>query len=220
MHRCLPLLQTVARPLRRTISTTPPRFDKRSIKVPSMGDSITEGTIVEWTAQVGQAVQADDVVALVETDKVTVEIKSEISGVITKQFGAIDETVEVGANLYEIDTDASASVSTEDIPKVESKATNESSTPVAPSASALPLKAPTAKPTSRTPSIHFLGKEGWATRLSGGSKPSPTPQLVYIPPTYGRPKFTQEEIDALITGGADLAPSVLDYSSGAKFRSF
>jgi hypothetical protein len=123
-----------------------------------------------------------------------------------------DETVEVGANLYEIDTDASASVLTEDIPKV--------STPVAPSASALPLKAPTAKPTSRTPSIHFLGKEGWATRLSGGSKPSPPPQLVYIPPTYGRPKFTQEEIDALITGGADLAPSVLDYSSGAKFRSF
>ncbi|GAX10551.1 hypothetical protein FisN_40Lh021 [Fistulifera solaris] len=186
-----------------------------------MGDSITEGTIVEWTAQVGQAVQADDVIALVETDKVTVEIKAEISGVITKHFGAIDETVEVGADLYEIDTDASASVSTEGISKVESsKATNENDTPVAASASAPPLKVPTAKPTSRTPSIHFLGREGWATRLSGGSKPSPPPKPVYIPPSYGRPKFTQEEIDALITGGADLAPSVLDYSSGAKFRPF
>jgi len=50
---------------------------------------LLQGTIVEWTAQVGQAVKADDVVALVETDKVTVEIKAEIEGVITQQFGAV-----------------------------------------------------------------------------------------------------------------------------------
>lgn len=48
-----------------------------------------QGTIVEWTAKVGQAVKADDVVALVETDKVTVEIKAEMDGVLTKQFGAV-----------------------------------------------------------------------------------------------------------------------------------
>lgn len=54
-----------------------------------MGDSITEGSIVEWTVQVGQAVQPDDVVALIETDKVTVEIKATTSGVITQQFGAV-----------------------------------------------------------------------------------------------------------------------------------
>ena len=48
-----------------------------------------QGTIVEWTAQIGQSVQTDDVVALVETDKVTVEIKAERSGVITQQFGAV-----------------------------------------------------------------------------------------------------------------------------------
>lgn len=44
---------------------------------------------MEWSAQVGQAVKADDVVALVETDKVTVEIKAEMDGVITEQFGAV-----------------------------------------------------------------------------------------------------------------------------------
>jgi pyruvate/2-oxoglutarate dehydrogenase complex dihydrolipoamide acyltransferase (E2) component len=38
---------------------------------------------------VGQAVKPDDVIALVETDKVTVEIKAEISGVIMQQFGAV-----------------------------------------------------------------------------------------------------------------------------------
>lgn len=44
---------------------------------------------MEWTTQIGQAVKDGDVVALVETDKVTVEIKAEMDGVITQQFGAV-----------------------------------------------------------------------------------------------------------------------------------
>ncbi len=48
-----------------------------------------QGTIVEWTAQIGQAVKDGDVVAMVETDKVTVEIKAEMDGVITQQLGAV-----------------------------------------------------------------------------------------------------------------------------------
>jgi len=57
------------------------------MKVPSMGDSITEGTIVEWAASVGQAVKEDDIVVLVETDKVTIDIKAEMDGVIVQHFG-------------------------------------------------------------------------------------------------------------------------------------
>ena len=131
-----------------------------------------------------------------------------------------DETVEVGANLYEIDTDATASVSTQDVAKVETKAAPESD-----SKATSPVKSPpppavqmiSKASATRTPSIHFLGKDGWASRLNGQKSKEP-PQVVYIPPTYGRPKFTQEEMDALITGGADLAPSVLNYSTGAKFK--
>jgi len=48
-----------------------------------------QGTIVEWTAQIGQGVKDGDVVALVETDKVTVEIKAETDGVVTQHFGAM-----------------------------------------------------------------------------------------------------------------------------------
>ena len=44
---------------------------------------------MEWTASVGQAVKEGDVVAMVETDKVTVDIKAEIDGVITEQFSAV-----------------------------------------------------------------------------------------------------------------------------------
>ena len=49
----------------------------------------TQGTVVEWMVSPGQAVQPDDVVAMVETDKVTIEIKADISGVVTRHFSEV-----------------------------------------------------------------------------------------------------------------------------------
>lgn len=198
-------------------SLTTPLMEKHTIKVPTMGDSITEGTIVEWTAQVGQMVKDGDVVALVETDKVTVDIKADMDGVVTQQFGEIDDTVEVGADLYEIDTEAEATV-----------AAAESATPAeAPPAPTIKEQStppvttsvePVVEPEQhRSPSIKFLGKEGWMRRRSGQEAVSP---VVYgVPTGYGRPKFTEDEIEALIMGGANLVPDVKQHSSGAVFSS-
>ena len=44
---------------------------------------------MEWTAAIGQAVQTDDVIALIETDKVTIDIKADMNGVITQHFGSV-----------------------------------------------------------------------------------------------------------------------------------
>ena len=44
---------------------------------------------MEWTAAVGQAVKTDDVIALIETDKVTIDIKADMDGVITHHFGSV-----------------------------------------------------------------------------------------------------------------------------------
>jgi pyruvate/2-oxoglutarate dehydrogenase complex dihydrolipoamide acyltransferase (E2) component len=44
---------------------------------------------VEWVAQLGEAVKDGDIIAMVETDKVTIDIKAEMDGVITQQFGAV-----------------------------------------------------------------------------------------------------------------------------------
>ena len=57
---------------------------------------------------VGDYVEADEVVARIETDKVTVDILSKHSGVITKFFAEEGDTVEVGADLLEFDTDSKA----------------------------------------------------------------------------------------------------------------
>lgn len=54
--------------------------------VPALGESITEGSIAKWIKSVGDKVNVDDVIAIVETDKVTVDIKSIRSGVLTKQL--------------------------------------------------------------------------------------------------------------------------------------
>lgn len=185
------------------------------MKLPGLGDSITEGTIVEWTAAVGQAVKEGDVVAMVETDKVTVDIKAEIDGVITEHFSAVDDNIEVGENLYKIDTDAEASVAA-----AETSDSTPAPEPAAPSTTPPPaaeevkqVAATTSSPSQRTPSIQFLGKEGWAKRRAGIQ----TPTLVYIPAMYGRPYLSQEEMDALETGGASLVPKVTAHSTGAMF---
>eukprot|EP00538_Stauroneis_constricta_P004945 CAMPEP_0119547020 /NCGR_PEP_ID=MMETSP1352-20130426/1239_1 /TAXON_ID=265584 /ORGANISM="Stauroneis constricta, Strain CCMP1120" /LENGTH=251 /DNA_ID=CAMNT_0007591823 /DNA_START=250 /DNA_END=1005 /DNA_ORIENTATION=- len=200
-------------------------LEKQTIKVPTMGDSITEGTIVEWVAQVGQAVQPDDVVVLVETDKVTIDIKAEKEGVVTAQFGGVDDTVEVGADLYEIDSDAVATVTadSDDASGSTDQPSAESTTPKtvedAPIAAASSSDA-TKKPPSRVPSIKFLGKEGWANRLSPSSaEESSDSPIIYgdLPPNYGRPVFTEEEMDALVLGGANLVPEVRQQSGGAIF---
>jgi len=78
-------------------------------KVPTMGDSISEGTIETFVKNVGDFVEADEVVARIETDKVTVDILSTHAGVITKYYAEEGDNIEVGANFLEIDTDAKGS---------------------------------------------------------------------------------------------------------------
>jgi len=71
-----------------------------------MGDSITEGTIVDLPVSPGEYVDADEVVVVLETDKVSVDVRAPEAGVITQVLGVLDEVVAVGAPLFTLDTDA------------------------------------------------------------------------------------------------------------------
>ena len=125
--------------------------------------------------------------------------------------------MEVGADLYELDTEAEATVVADEASSEPTAAveTSAPAPPVAAAAATTSTPEPVAQVAShRTPSIHFLGKEGWALRRSGGGAST----VIYgVPPGYGRPVFTEDEMDALMTGGANLAPDVKGYSSGAVF---
>src|SRR5450755_1828265 len=72
------------------------------VVMPAMGDSVAEGTILEWHKQVGDEIAADETLVEISTDKVDAEVPSPVSGTITKIYGAEGDTVAVGAVLAEI----------------------------------------------------------------------------------------------------------------------
>lgn len=63
-------------------------FVKMVENVPALGESITEGTIASWAKKVGDKVNVDDVIVVIETDKVTVDVKAAHAGVLTQQLAA------------------------------------------------------------------------------------------------------------------------------------
>lgn len=85
-----------------------------SVPVPSMGDSISEGTVVEWTKAPGDFVGTDEVVVVLETDKVSVDVRAPFSGVLEAQLAQIDDNVLVGAPLFSVVKQAAASSSDSD----------------------------------------------------------------------------------------------------------
>jgi 2-oxoglutarate dehydrogenase E2 component (dihydrolipoamide succinyltransferase) len=74
------------------------------VKVPTLGESITEATLGQWLKKPGDAVKADEPIASLETDKVAVEVPSPVAGVMGDQVVAEGATVEVGAVIARIES--------------------------------------------------------------------------------------------------------------------
>jgi 2-oxoglutarate dehydrogenase E1 component len=78
------------------------------VTMPQMGESVTEGTILEWRKEVGEAVEADETLVEVSTDKVDAEVPAPVAGTIAKILVAEGDTVEVGQVLAEISVNGEA----------------------------------------------------------------------------------------------------------------
>ena len=79
------------------------------IKVPTLGESVTEATVSKWLKSVGEEVDSDEPLVELETDKVNVEVPSPLKGVLEKIAVNEGETVEVGALLGSISAISSES---------------------------------------------------------------------------------------------------------------
>jgi 2-oxoglutarate dehydrogenase E2 component (dihydrolipoamide succinyltransferase) len=79
-----------------------------TIEMPSMGESITEGTIAGFLKGPGDYVEVDEVIAQIETDKVTVDVPAPFSGTLGELLAAEDDTIEVGAALFTLSPGGSA----------------------------------------------------------------------------------------------------------------
>lgn len=107
-------------------------MSKFEIKMPKLGESITEGTIVSWSVKVGDMIQEDDVLFEVNTAKVSAEIPSPVAGKVVEILYKEGDTVAVGTVVAIIDLDGEESSGTEPInvsetsPSLAETAKNES----------------------------------------------------------------------------------------------
>ena len=69
------------------------------IRVPTLGESVTEATIGQWFKKIGDTVNADEPIVELETDKVTIEVPAPAAGVLEAIAAQPGETVDVGALL-------------------------------------------------------------------------------------------------------------------------
>ncbi len=79
-----------------------------SVKMPQLGESVTEGTITRWLKNVGDHVTADEPLVEISTDKVDTEIPSPVTGILLSLSAQEDDVVEVGAELALIGEESEA----------------------------------------------------------------------------------------------------------------
>ncbi|KAL9933348.1 hypothetical protein V8E36_008066 [Tilletia maclaganii] len=73
------------------------------VKVPQMAESISEGTLKQWTKKKGDFVKADEEIATIETDKIDVSVNAPESGTIVETYANEEDTVTVGQDLLKIE---------------------------------------------------------------------------------------------------------------------
>jgi 2-oxoglutarate dehydrogenase E2 component (dihydrolipoamide succinyltransferase) len=112
------------------------------IRVPTLGESVTEATIGKWFKQPGDAVAVDEPLVELETDKVTIEVPAPAAGVLSEIAAKNGDTVAVGALLGAITPGSGAAVAPTAAPTVAPAAASAAAAPSAPP----PVTAPAATP--------------------------------------------------------------------------
>src|SRR4051795_3587371 len=89
------------------------------VVMPPMGDSVSEGSVLEWHKQEGEAVSEDETLVEISTDKVDAEVPAPAAGTVVKIYAAEGDTVGVGALLAEIAPNGGGPAATEAPPAAE-----------------------------------------------------------------------------------------------------
>jgi len=150
------------------------------IKMPDLGEGITEVELVAWRVQPGERVAEDQILADVMTDKATVEIPSPVVGTVLALGGAVGQVLAVGAELIRIELTGAGPEAISDMPAVVSKVPPPGTTPE-PARAATPLDLATPQATA-------------------GSAPTEAPAGVAPSPRAGQAKLSPDEVVNLDAG--------------------
>ncbi|GIE76113.1 dihydrolipoamide acetyltransferase component of pyruvate dehydrogenase complex [Actinoplanes philippinensis] len=147
------------------------------VKLPALGESVTEGTITRWLKAVGDTVEADEPLVEVSTDKVDTELPSPVAGTLLEIKVGEDETAEVGAVLAIVGTPGSAPAA--------APAPAPAPEPEKPAAAPAPQQAPAPKVES-APAPNLSG-ESYATPAPAAETKQPAAQPPAAQPAPAAP---------------------------------
>jgi len=169
------------------------------IRVPTLGESVTEATVAKWLKNKGDAVRADEPIVELETDKVTVEVPAPGNGVLSEIVAAPGSTIAVGAILGLIGEGSGAAAA----PKAQAPA--QQAKPAAAPPKAAPAAAPVLSPSARKlaeenriqpAAVAGTGRDGRVMKgdvLAAIEARATEPRTVAVTPAGPRPQAVREE---------------------------
>ena len=178
------------------------------IQMPEMGESVTEGIVLEWHVAEGDFVNEGDTVVEVSTDKVDAEVPAPEAGVITKLIAQVDEEVPVGAPLAEMEPgEGSGETATEPVVAEEADARDVPTLPQE------QRPGPTAGPTARLPTARTAPTSGRRRSLDGSPPRMASTSARYAGSGPGA-KVTKGDVLAAADGSGNGATAAAPAAAG------
>ncbi|WP_046120524.1 2-oxoglutarate dehydrogenase complex dihydrolipoyllysine-residue succinyltransferase [Ensifer aridi] len=140
------------------------------IRVPTLGESVSEATVGTWFKKVGDAIKADEPILELETDKVTIEVPAPAAGTLSEIVAQAGETVGLGALLGQIAEGAGAAAAAPAEKMPEPAAAPAAAAPVAQPAAAAAPQAPTSMPPAPAAAKLIAENNLSADQLDGSGK--------------------------------------------------
>lgn len=168
------------------------------IVVPTLGESVSEASVMKWFKQVGDAVAVDEPLVELETDKVTVEVPSPVAGAISQIVADEGADVEVGALLAMIEEGAAGAAK----PKADEPAKAAAPAPEKPAAAPPAAAAPASNETLSPAVAKMVAENGLDPKA--------------IPATGPKGNLTKEDVQNHLASGAKPAPAAAPAAAPAK----
>ena len=165
------------------------------IKVPALGESVTEATVAKWLVKAGDAVAVDQPLCELETDKVTVEVNASVAGTIADLAVEEGASVQVGGILCHIEAGAAGAAAPKPAPAATAPAAAPAPKPAAP--------APVAPAPAAAPAGANLAASGPAARKLAEEKGV---SASAIQPTGKDGRATKEDVLTALASGPAAAP--------------
>ena len=178
-------------------------------KLPDVGEGTAEAELVGWHVKVGDAVEEDQIIADIMTDKATVEITSPVAGTVVALYGEAGKSVPVGGPLVAFDVEGRGNVSTPVAASTPAPEPTENATAASAALSTSPRATSATAPSKPVPAL---------TGRAPGERPSASPavrnrardlgvDLTFVPGSGPAGRITHDDLDGFIARGGSQPAS-------------